>query len=519
MKAKVLSAKEAVDLIPDGACIATSGFCTVGVPEEIETMIEKKFLSEGSPKNLTLYHAAGQGTGKEGAVNHFGHEGLIKRVVAGHWNLAPMLQKLAMENKIEAYNFPQGVISHMFRDAGSGKPVTFSRVGLYTFVDPDIEGGKLNSKTQEDLVSKTVLDDQEYLAYKTPKLDFALLRGTYADEAGNVSLEEEGATLEATAIALAAKCNGGKVIVQVKDIVETGTLDPKLVKLAASMVDVVVKTSDVEKYHQQTFGTTFLPWFSGQKRAVLSASEPLPLNNRKIIGRRCALQMKKDQIVNLGIGMPETVAAVLNEEGLGDQMTLTVESGIQGGVPGAGPYFGESFNPEIIIDQDRQFDFYDGGGLDITFLGLAQCDPDGNINVSKFGPRIAGCGGFINISQNTKNVVFCGTFTTGGLKEEIKDGQLVIIQEGRAKKFVKAIEQITFAARYARQTQQNIMFVTERCVLILTDEGIMLTEVAPGIDYKKDILEQMEFVPLISDDLKVMDPRIFKEEKMNMELL
>jgi len=405
----------------------------------------------------------------------------------------------------------------MFRDAASGKELTISRVGLDTFVDPDLEGGKLNARTTEEIVKKTVLEGKEYLIYTPPKLDVAILRGTYADENGNVTLEEEGATLEATSIALAAKNNGGIVIVQVKDIVQAGSLDPRLVKLSSAMVDVIVKTTDVEKYHQQTFGTTFLPWFSGQKRAVLKETEALEMSNRKIIGRRCAMMMRQDMIVNLGIGMPEAVATVLNEEGHGNSMMLTVESGPQGGVPAAGSLFGQSYNPDIILDQDRQFDFYDGGGLDITILGLAQCDKKGNINVSKFGPRIAGCGGFINISQNTHTVVFCGTFTAGGLKEAVRDGKLVILQEGKTKKFVKEIEQITFSSVYAEKENQDVTYITERCVFKLEQGRLVLTEIAPGIDLKRDILDQMEFEPMMKD-LKLMDERIFREKKMNLVL-
>lgn len=518
MKVKFLNAAQAVDLIHDNDCIATSGFVTIGIPEEIETALEEKFLKTGNPAGLTLYYAAGQGDGKGCAVDHLAHPGLLRRVIGGHWNLAPKLQKLAMDNEVEAYNFPQGIISHMFRDAASGKPYTISKVGLYTFVDPDVDGGKLNTGTQEDLVHRVMFGDEHYLAYDTPKIDVAILRGTYADEMGNVTLEEEGATLETTSIALAAKSNGGKVIVQVKDIVEAGSLDPKLVKLSNTMVDVIVKTSDIQKYHQQTVGTDFLPWFTGQKKAVLAASAPLPLNNRKIIGRRCALEMQADQTVNLGIGIPEAVASVLNEEGQGDKMTLTVESGLHGGVPGSGPYFGESFNPYMILDQDRQFDFYDGGGLDITFLGLAQCDPYGNINVSKFGPRIAGCGGFINISQNTKKVVFCGTFTAGGLKETVEDGRIRILQEGSSRKFVKQVEQCTFSSVYATEAGQEVLYITERCVFRLIDGKLVLTEYAPGIDIEKDILGQMDFKPEIDPHIRPMDIRIFLDEKMGLSL-
>ncbi|BAK47312.1 hypothetical protein CXIVA_13460 [Clostridium sp. SY8519] len=518
MRVQFMSAEEAVGLIPDHATIACSGFVTVGVAEEIMCCMEKKFLSSGSPKDLTLYFAAGQGDGTKGGVNHLAHAGMLRRVIGGHWNLCPQVQKLAMDNEVEAYNLPQGTISHMFRDAAAKKPYTYTKVGLKTFVDPDLEGGKLNDRTKEDIVFHSEVHGEDYLLYETPKLDVVILRGSYADEYGNITLEEEGAVLDPTSMAMACKNNGGKVIVQVKDIVRGGSLDPKLVKIANTMVDIVVKTSDPEKYHQQVFGESFNPCFSGQKKAVLSEVDAMTLNNRKIIARRGALLMVPDATVNLGIGIPEGVAAVLNEEGLGDQFTLTVEAGLHGGVPAGGGNFGEAYNPYMILEQDRQFDFYDGGGLDLTYLGLAQCDQQGNINVSKFGPKIAGCGGFIDISQNTHNIVFCGTFTAGGLKEEVRDGKLHIIQEGRNKKFIKKVEQITFSAEYATSIQQNVVYITERAVFRLTEDGLLLTEIAPGVDLQKDILEQMEFKPLIAENLELMDERIFREEKMEMKL-
>lgn len=518
MKVKFMTAKEAAELIFDGAVIATGGFVGASVPEEVESALEERFVETQEPHSLTLYYAAGQGDSKDRGLNKLAYEGLIKRVVGGHWGLVPKLQKLALDNKIEAYNFPQGVISHMFRDAASKKPITYSRVGLKTFVDPDLEGGKLNEITTEDLISKMEIAGETFLVYPTPKLDFVLLKGTYADELGNVTLEEECCELDAVSMALACKNNGGRVIVQVKDVVQAGSLDPKLVKLSNAMVDVIVKTTDIEKYHRQTYGTIFNPSYSGQKRAVLSGMKPQVLDNRKVIGRLGALMMEPDAIVNLGIGIPEAVATVLNEEGQGDKMTLTVESGLHGGVPAGGGDFGAVTNPYIIFGQDRQFDFYDGGGLDITFLGLAQCDGKGNINVSKFGPKIAGSGGFINISQNTKKVVFCGTFTAGGLVEEIKDGKLRIVTEGKVKKFTKAVEQITFSADYANETGQEVTYLTERAIFKLTDKGLLLTHIAPGVDLQKDILDQMEFEPIVSDDLALIDEKIFREEKMGLVL-
>lgn len=518
MNLRFMTAREAVNCITDNATIGTGGFVGVNVAEEIEETLENRFLEEGHPKDLTLFYAAGQGDGKRRSLNHFAHEKMLKRVVGGHWNLVPEIGKMALENKVEAYNLPQGVISHMYRDAAAGKPGTYTKVGLKTFVDPDLQGGKLNSITKEDLVKKIVIDGEEFLFYKTPKLDVVLLRGSYADKFGNISMENEGAWLDATSMATACKNNGGLVIVQVEDIVEGGSLDPKLVKIPNTMVDIVVKTSDAEKYHQQAFDIPFTPSYCGAKRAILEDVAPLPLNNRKVIGRRCAQMMVPNSCVNLGIGIPEAVGSVVNEEGQSEKMTLTVESGLQGGVPEGGSAFGMAVNPYMILDQDKQFDFYDGGGLDISFLGLAQCDRHGNINVSKFGTKIAGCGGFINISQNTKKVVFCGTFTAGGLKETISQGALTIDKEGRTKKFVDSVEQITFSADYANETGQEVYYVTERAVFKLTPEGLLLLEVAPGVDLQKDVLDQMEFTPLLSDEIATMDPSLFKEDLIGLVL-
>ncbi|NLW53176.1 MAG: acyl CoA:acetate/3-ketoacid CoA transferase [Tissierellia bacterium] len=518
MAVEFLTAKEAASRIKDNMTVATGGFVKVNVAEEVESELEKRFLEQSHPRNLTLVYAAGQGDGKDRSLNHFAHIGMIKRVIGGHWNLVPEIGKMALENKIEAYNLPQGVITHMYRDAATKKPGTYTKVGLQTFVDPDLQGGKLNEITKDDIVKKIEIEGEEYLFYKTPKIDVVILRGTYADELGNITLEHEGAVLDATSMATACKNNGGIVIVQVKDIVQAGSLDPKLVKIPCTMVSIVVKTSDEIAYHGQTLDVFYSPFYNGEKRKVLSSVAPMALNNRKVIGRRGAMLMKKDWVVNLGIGIPEAVGAVVNEEGQGNKMTLTVESGIHGGVPAGGGEFGMAINPYMIFDQDKQFDFYDGGGLDITFLGLAQCDQKGNINVSKFGPKIAGCGGFINISQNTKKVVFCGTFTAGGLKQEIGEGRLKIVNEGSAKKFVKEVEQVTFSAQYAIQTGQQVLYITERAVFELTKDGLLLTEIAPGVDLQTDILNQMEFTPQISDDLKVMDTKIFDHACMGLTL-
>lgn len=504
---KVLSADEAVALIPDGAMLAYSGFGALAHPEQLSAAIERRFLATGKPENISIYFPAGSGGPDDVGIGHLGYPGLLKRAIGGHYGRSPKVMRMAVEGKCEAYNLPQGVLTQLCREAAAKRPGLLTSVGLGTYVDPRLEGGKLNSITHEDLVEVMEIGGREWLFYKTPPITVAMIRGTYADEWGNISTEKEAVHTEALATAQAAHNAGGLVLVQVEELVAAGSLHPKKVRIPGMLVDAVV----IDPEQRQTKGTKYEPAYSGDTRAHLSEMSPLPLTERKVIARRAAQELKPGMIVNLGLGIPEGVGAIAAEQHRSKDFVMTIEVGPIGGVPQSGDNFGASLNPLAIIEQPAQFDFYAGGGLDLTCLGLAEADAQGNINVSRFGPTIAGCGGFIDISQNAREVIFCGTLTAGGLQTEVSGGRLRIVQEGRQQKFVKAVEQITFSGEYARRQGQRVLYVTERAVFEMRSEGLTLTEIAPGLNLEQDILSQMQFRPHLADDLREMDAELFKD--------
>ena len=462
-KVSIISAEEAALKVQDGDTIATGGFVSCACPETLSKALEKRFLETGHPNNLTLFFAAGQGHRDGTGGDHYGHEGMVKRVIGGHWDRAPRLGELALANKIEAYNLPQGVISHMYRDIAAHNIGTITHVGLKTFADPRNGGGKLNDVTKEDLVKVVNIEGQERLLYKGFPINVVFLRASYCDEYGNCTVHREIGPLDVTAMAQACKNSGGKVIVQVEKIVQGGSLDPKLVAIPGIYVDSVVVGSEEE--NMQCLGMPYDGALTGEFRIPVDAIPPIPMDAKKIIARRAAMELPPDAIVNLGTGAPEKIA-------------------------------------------------------NVACLGLAETAPNGDRNVSKFGTRLAGAGGFIDITQNAKKVVYCGTFTAKGLKTECRDGKLIITQEGAKKKFVNAVEHITFSGDYANEVHQPVLYITERCVFELRPEGVTLVEIAPGIDLQTQVLDQMEFAPQIArqadGSIKLMDSRIFRDELMGL---
>jgi len=503
LDAKLCSADDAVMHIRNGVTVACGGFVGAGHPESLSAALERRFLGNHAPHDLTLVYAAGQGDGKTRGLNHLAHSGLLRRVIGGHWGLCPQLGRLALAGEIEAYNFPQGVICHLFRDIAAGRPGCVTQVGLGTFIDPAHGGGRLNAQTTEELVERVTLRGKIWLLYHAFPIHVGLIRATAADQFGNLVMDEEAVIGDVLPIAQAAHNHGGIVIAQVKRILEIPA-PPQQVRVPGRLVTHIVLAEEHE--HWQTFAELYDPSFCSAATVPQPQSDAAPsttgrnhalIDARRIIAMRACDELQPGAIANLGIGLPEGIAMVAAERGLLSEVTLTLESGPIGGIPAGGLSFGASSYPEAIIDQASQFDFYDGGGLDFAALGAAQVDQHGNVNVSRFGTRFAGVGGFVNISQNARRLVFCGTLTTDGLEVAYKDGKLRIIHEGRIAKFVRQVEQISFSGTVARDAGHDILFVTERAVFRLQPEGLELIEVASGIDVERDVVDRMEFTPLI----------------------
>jgi propionate CoA-transferase len=507
----VLSAADAAALIADGDTILIGGSGGGhSVPEAIIAAVEQRFLAESHPRDITSVHPVGLGDRARKGASHFAHRGLLKRIVCGTYVDSPPIADMAARNEIEAYTLPQGAISQLIREIAAGRPGLITHTGLHTFVDPRQAGGRQSAKATEDLIEVVTLAGREWLFYKPFDINVTLLRGTTADEDGNVTMEHEAVYGEMLSMAQAARRCGGLVMVQVKRLASRGTLPPKQVKIPGMFVDVVVVDPD----QWQTYQTKHDPAYSGEIRVPLGAMPKLALDERKIVARRAALELYPGAICNIGSGISTGLPLVGAEEDVLDRIVLTNEQGLIGGAPSTDA--GAARNYTSIVDQPYQFDFYDGGGIDLAFLSAAEIDAAGNVNVSRFADKIIGIGGFINISQNAKTVIFSGTFTASGLKVACENDQLRILSEGRHRKFVRDVQQISFNGSAAAKTEQKVLYITERAVFSLTSSGLELIEIAPGIDLKADVLSKMDFRPTVSANLKTMDARIFRPDAMGL---
>ena len=514
---KLISSREAIQLIRDGMTVGVGGFGAYGAPETLLQALADQYEETGHPENLTLTCGVspGDNTRDNVGLNRIAKTGLIGTIIAGHFANPPLIAELIGTNQVAGYALPLGVMIHLYDAIAGKKPAVVTSVGLGTYADPRNEGCRANQKAVEqgrEIVELTRLGGREYLAYHAFPIDVCIIRATYADEEGNLSVEDGAVGDFIFDLAAATHNSGGIVIAEVKSVVKARSLHPRKVRLHAPMVDHVVLAEP--GMYRQGYAAEYRLELCGETRVPVGGLEPMEMSNRKIIARRSAMELVPNCLINLGIGIPSGIGSVANEEGISAMLSL--ESGPQGGVPLEGLGFAGSANPDTIYNLADVFHLYDGGVLSMTFLGAAEIDEAGNVNVSKFGTRCTGPGGFINISQNTPKVHFIGTFTAGGLKEEVCDGRLVILQEGRQKKFRKAVQQITFSGGYAKSTGQKVMYITERAVFELTPDGLLLTEIAPGIDLQKDVLDQMEFMPLISENLRLMDERIFREGRMGL---
>lgn len=518
---KVITQEKAATLIQDGMTVAIGGSGGSGSPEALLRALKDRYIKTAHPYNITVIGGISPGnlTMDEVGMNIIAQEGLIGKAICAHFGMGKAFGKMVAENKFPAFTIPLGVYNHLLRAIAGKEAGLFTHVGLHTFVDPRVEAACANAKAKAlpPIVKLAKIDDKEYLFFPSFPVHACLIKATYADEDGNVSLEHEALIGEQYEIAAAVHNSHGIVIVQVEKIVPRGSLRARDVLLHHRLVDyVVVSEPDLSLGDYNV--PIYRPELTGDSKIELEKLKPRVLDARKVCARRASMELKKDSLINLGVGMPDGVASIASEEGFSNQLNLSLETGPIGGVPVGGIVFGASINPDSVISTADTFDLYNGGGLDMAIVGLAQVDAKGNVNVSKFANRVIGPGGFINITQTTRNVIFMGTFTTNGLEEKIQDGILSIQKEGTIKKFVNQVEQITFSAQSAIAKKQNILYITERAVFRLAETGLELIEIAPNIDLEKDILQQMEFTPGISDHLKIMDERIFKEEKMNLIL-
>ncbi|MDR1320274.1 MAG: acyl CoA:acetate/3-ketoacid CoA transferase [Gracilibacteraceae bacterium] len=522
--AKFITKEEAAKLIPDRATLAVTGFVASNVPETLCSALEDRFIKEGCPRGLTLFSEGGFGhfnffpdnPEEIRGQDHFAHEGLLAKSITAHYGMAPATGRLIARNKIRAYAIPQGILAQLTHAMAGRKPGIFTKTGIGTYVDPRIDGGKMNLITDEDIVRVMEVDGEEWLFFKSVDLDACFIRCTTADELGNLSMEHDTVITEPLQMAQAVKARDGIVIAEVTRVAKAGTLDPRRVRVPFIVVDYVV-VSD-ERHKSQAYDAFYFnPAACGELRVPVDSINSIPLDQRKTIARRAAMELFPGAIVSLGIGIGEGVAAVAAEEGFDDALTLTVEGGAIGGIPCGGAGFGASINACAMIHQKEQFDFYDGCGVDFCFLGMAEFDESGNVNVSKMPGRVIGSGGFVNISQGAKEAVFCGTLTTGGLKTKIEDGKMVIVQEGGTKKLLPQVEQITYSGNFAVQNKKKVIYITERCVFELRPDGMVLTEIAPGIDLQTHVLDQVVGKIKVSPDLKVMDHRIYLPQPMNIK--
>ncbi len=511
----VMTAAEAIKLVKDRDVVAMCG-CGGGINEasELITALADRYRETRSPQDLTFYHSTGLGDRADRGMSPLAQPGLVKRDIGGHWGQSPRLCEMAERNEIEAYNFPMGAMAQLMRAAAAGAPGILTHVGLGTFLDPRQQGGRLNEATREELIQLQVIDGKEWLFYPCIYPDVALIRGTSADTEGYITMEDEVLYTDSFATAMAAHNNGGIVIAQVERVVKAGTLPSKEVKIPGYLVDVIVEVPG----QPQLYGVPTSGFVSGRYTQDFSDDcTTIPLNERKVIARRALMEVAPGYIGNVGVGICDGIGVVAKEEGVSEEFTLTVETGIVGGVSAQGIYFGASVNARAVVDMPAQFDFYDGGGLDISFLSFAEFDQDGNVNVHKFNNKIMGTGGFVDICQNSKKAIFAGTLKAGGLRERVEDGAIHIDQEGRFIKAVEKVPEITFNGREAVARGQEVIFITERAVFRLTEEGVVLTEIAPGVDLERDIVGQMAFRPIISPELKEMDGRLFREEVMDLK--